>query len=345
MNEKQWSVLIDVINGKTIEPMPIGFIIDSPWLPGWAGISIMDYYSSEQLWLDANFKAINEFPDTIFLPGFWSEYGMCTEPSAFGARCAWQENEFPFAHPIIKSTGDIDSIEKPDPVSDGLLPFVISRLKHTQKQIEQEGHSIKFAIARGPLNIASFLMGTTEFLMATQMEPEKILKLLDTITSFLVDWIKLQAEIFPTIDGILILDDIVGFIGEPDFLKFAKPYLQKVFNCVEAKVKFFHNDAPGLVCAPHLADIGINLFNFSSDHSITQMRELVGEKVTLLGNIPPRDVLAQGTPEDVRNAVQAMLEPLTDRSRIIASCGGGMPQDVSTENINAFIEAIRKQPL
>ena len=342
MNEKQWSVLIDVINGKTIDPMPVGFIIDSPWLPGWAGISIMDYYSSEQLWLDANFKAINEFPDTIFLPGFWSEYGMCTEPSAFGARCAWQENEFPFAHPIIKSTSDIDSIEKPDPANDGLLPFVISRLKHTQKHIEQEGHSIKFAIARGPLNIASFLMGTTEFLMATQMEPEKIHKLLDTITSFLVDWIKLQAEIFPTIDGILVLDDIVGFIGESDFLKFAKPYLQRIFSSFDATVKFFHNDAKGLVCAPHLADVGINLFNFSSDHSITQMRELVGDKVTLLGNIPPRDVLALGTPDDVRNAAQAMLEPLDDRSRIIASCGGGMPQDVLTENINAFIETIRK---
>ena len=342
MTEEQWSLLLDVINGKTIDPMPIGFIVDSPWLPGWAGISIMDYYTSEQLWLDANFKAINKFPDTIFLPGFWSEYGMCTEPSAFGARCVWKENEFPFAHPIIRSTSDIDSIEKPDPASDGLLPFVISRLKHTQEQIEKAGHSIKFAIARGPLNIASFLMGTTEFLMATQMEPEKIHKLLDTITSFLVDWIKLQAEIFPTIDGILILDDIVGFVGEPDFLKFAKPYLQKIFNCVDVSVKFFHNDAPGLVCAPHLADVGINLFNFSSDHSMTHMRELVGDKITLLGNIPPRDVLAQGTPDDVRNAVQAMLKPLADRSRIIASCGGGMPQDVSTENINAFIEAIRK---
>ena len=72
------------------------------------------------------------------------------------------------------------------------------------------------------------------------------------------------------------------------------------------------------------------------------MRELVGDKVTLLGNIPPRDVLALGTPDDVRNAAQAMLEPLDDRSRIIASCGGGMPQDVLTENINAFIETIRK---
>ena len=342
MTQEQWSLLLDVISGKKIDTVPVGFIIDSPWLLGWAGMTILDYYSSEQKWLDANFKAIETFPDAIFLPGFWSEYGMCTEPSAFGSKCTFHENEFPFAHPIIKSTSDIDSIEKPDPASSGLLPFVISRLKHTQKQIEKKGHSIKFAVARGPLNIATFLMGTTEFLMATQMEPDKIHKLLEIITAFLVDWIKLQAQIFPSIDGILVLDDIVGFIGEPDFLKFAKPYLIEVFNSIDASVKFFHNDAPGLVCAPHLSDIGINLFNFSSDHDIAQMQKLVGDKVTLLGNIPPRDVLAAGTPDNVKAAARKMLDSLEDKSRIIASCGGGMPQNVSTENINAFIEEIQK---
>ena len=162
------------------------------------------------------------------------------------------------------------------------------------------------------------------------------------ITDFLIDWIRLQAQAFPTIDGILILDDIVGFIGEQDFVKFAKPYLQKIFNCIDVNVKFFHDDAPGLVCAPHLAEIGINLFNFSSDHDIIQMRKLAGEKVTLLGNIPPRDVLAAGTPDDVAKATHKMLEPLEDRIHLIASCGGGMPQSVSTENIKAFIEAIQE---
>ena len=342
MTEKQWSILLDVINGKTVEPLPVGFIIDSPWLPGWSGISIMDYYSNGQMWLNANLKAVNTFPDTIFFPGFWSEYGMCTEPSAFGSRCSWKDDKFPFAYPIIKIASDIDSIVKPDASSDGMLPFVIARLKHTQKQIEQAGHAIRFAVARGPLNIASFLMGTTEFLMSTQLEPDKIKSLLDMITDFLIDWIRLQAQAFPTIDGILILDDIVGFIGEQDFVKFAKPYLQKIFNCIDVNVKFFHDDAPGLVCAPHLAEIGINLFNFSSDHDIIQMRKLAGEKVTLLGNIPPRDVLAAGTPDDVAKAAHKMLEPLEDRIHLIASCGGGMPQSVSTENIKAFIEAIQE---
>ena len=86
MTHQQWIDLLKIINGEKPTGAPIGFIIDSPWIPGWAKISTLQYYSSEELWFQANKKAIETFPDVIFLPGFWSEFGMCTEPSAFGAR-------------------------------------------------------------------------------------------------------------------------------------------------------------------------------------------------------------------------------------------------------------------
>ena len=39
------------------------------------------------------------------------------------------------------------------------------------------------------------------------------------------------------------------------------------------------------------------MFNFSFEHSLGEIRELAGNEVVLVGNIPPRDVLAGGTPE------------------------------------------------
>jgi uroporphyrinogen decarboxylase len=178
--------------------------------------------------------------------------------------------------------------------------------------------------------------------MGTHTEPDKVSGMLDMITEFIIDWLKLQAQTFPSIDGIFVLDDIVGFLSEPDFVRFAKPYLKRIFNCLDVKVKFFHNDARGLVCSPHLAEIGINFFNFSFEHSIDEMRKLAGGSVTLLGNIPPRDVLAAGSPAEVTKATKAMFGPLKDRKHLIASCGGGIPQNVPTENMNAFIQAIPK---
>jgi len=340
MTGEQWEKLLAVIKGKVFEPLPVGFIIDSPWLPGWAGISTIDYFSSEQMWFEANLKAVKKFPDIMFLPGFWAEFGMCTEPSAFGAKCSWQENEMPYADKIIHDIQDISAIGglcRPNPETDGLLPFVLNRLKHYQSQIEQAGHSIKFAVSRGPLNVASFLAGSTEFLMAIRTNPDQTRRLLGIVTDFIIDWLELQARTFPSIDGIFILDDIVGFLGEDDFKEAALPYLRRIFQSLDVTVKFFHNDAPGLVCAPYLSQIGVNLFNFSFQHTLARMKKLT--PVTLLGNIPTRDVLAAGRPEDVRNSVKAALESLPEKSRIILSCGGGMPPDVSTENIEAFLSA------
>jgi uroporphyrinogen decarboxylase len=69
------------------------------------------------------------------------------------------------------------------------------------------------------------------------------------------------------------------------------------------------------------------------------MKELTRNSITLLGNIPPRDVLAGGTPEEVRSSVKAALDSVEDKRRIILSCGGGMPPGVSNENIKAFLSA------
>jgi uroporphyrinogen-III decarboxylase len=341
MTDEQWQKLIDVINGELFKPLPVGFVIDSPWLPGWAGISTMDYYCSDQKWLDANLSVVNTFTDIIFLPGFWAEFGMCTEPSAFGTKCRWSKNDLPFAEKVIADIKDLCNLRKPEPQSDGLLPFVINRLKSHQKQIEQTGHKIRFAVSRGPLNIATFLMGTTEFLTAIRTDPDETNNLLIMITDFIVDWLGLQKQMFDSIDGVFILDDIVGFLGPDDFIKTALPHLKRIFQSSDVVVKFFHNDSNGLVCAPLLPEMGVNLFNFSSDHSLSQMKELTNNKVTLLGNIPPRDVLAAGSPDEISECVKSMLEPLKDKSRIIVSCGGGVPQDVTTENINAVLQAVR----
>ncbi len=342
MTEAQWRTLLSVIDGDTIDPLPVGFIIDSPWLPNWAGMSLLDYFASESKWFDANMKAINTFPEAMFLPGFWSEYGMCTEPSSFGAKCVFHDNEFPFAHKIFEMGEAFGSIQKPNPKTDGLGPLALRRLEHARPAIEDAGHTIRFAVARGPLNIAGFLMGNTEFLMAMKMDPDQTHSLLGTITEYLIEWLQLQKSALPSIDGILLLDDVVGFVGPEDFEVFVQPYLSRAFQAFDSRVRFFHNDAHGLVCAPHLAGLGINVFNFSDEHSMAEMQKLTNGEVTLLGNIPPRDVLAQGGPEDVARSVQSIINEIDDKRRVILSCGGGMPPEVSTENIQAFMEASRQ---
>ena len=340
MTNEQWNLLLQIVQGKTPEKPVTGFIIDSPWIPGWAGVSNLQFYSSEEIWFQTNKKVVKTFPDIIFLPGFWSEFGMCTEPSAFGAKLVWNEFNLPHADKILTDISQVGNLKMPNPKTDGLLPFIIQRLVNYQQPIQELGHDIKFAVARGPLNIASFLMGTTELMMGFMMDPENSHKLLQLITDFTIQWIEVQKETFPSIEGILLLDDIVGFIGDDECKEFAVPYIKRIFNTFDSKLNFFHNDAQGLVSTPYLKEMGVNLFNFSFEHTMKEIRELAGNEVALIGNLPPRDVLAAGTPEQVHKETKKMVLEFGDKNGVIWSCGGGMPPNVSTENIVAFKETI-----
>jgi uroporphyrinogen-III decarboxylase len=341
MRNQYWNDLVSMVDGKKLNYQPVGFIVDSPWIPGWYGIPTIDYYSSDKLWFESNLKVVNTFPDVWFMPSFWSEFGMCTEPSAFGSRLIFLENTLPHAEKILADIADADRLPQPNVKTDGLLPFMVNRLKRNEDAIKKADHNIRFAVARGPLNIASFLMGTTEFMVALALDPDGSHRLLRKITGFICDWIAWQKECFPSIDGVLILDDIIGFVGEAEFSEFVVPYLRKIFSSSNLKVKFLHNDADGLITARNLKEMGVNTFNFSYNHSMDKIRELSGQGIILVGNIPPRDVMALGTQEQVTDAVKKAFGEIKDYDRIIWSVGGGMPPDVRSENIMSFISAVR----
>jgi uroporphyrinogen-III decarboxylase len=342
MRNSSFDDLSALIDGKKLTYRPVGFIVDSPWIPGWYGISVVDYYASDEQWLKANLKVINTFPDVWFMPGFWSEYGMCTEPSAFGSRMIFLENTLPHAEKILADISDADRLPQPNVKTDGLLPFMINRLRHSESAIRDADHQIRFAVARGPLNIASFLMGTTEFMTALALDPEGSHRLLRKITGFICDWISWQRECFTSIEGILILDDIIGFVGEADFSEFVLPYFKKIFSTTGAKIRFLHNDAEGLITAKNLNEMGVNVFNFSFNHTLGEIRVLAGNDIILVGNIPPRDILAGGTPDQVAEAVRKASGEIDNHDRIVWSAGGGMPQDVKNDNISAFVKAVKE---
>jgi uroporphyrinogen decarboxylase len=341
MTDQQWAQLQRVVRGESVKTLPAGFIIDSPWLPGWYGVRILDYFSDNDIWLAANLKAMQDFPEAMFFPGFWSEFGMCTEPSAFGARCVFPEDEFPHAHPIPGGPDAIDALEIPDPTKDGLLPFVLKRLKLAHPKIEAAGHRIRFAVSRGPLNIASYLMGMTEFLAFLMTEPDRAEALLRKITAFVKAWLSVQRKAFPSIDGIMLLDDIIGFMGEREFRRLGLPFFKELF-ADDVSIRFLHNDAPCRVSAPFLPEMRVNLFNMGFDISLNELKQLTEGKVTLLGNLPPRDVLANGSPDDIHLKTSELVASLRDRSRVILSCGGGMPPGVSSHNVLAFLRAARQ---
>ena len=121
-------------------------------------------------------------------------------------------------HPVLvlSCIGWKDLIELPPvcPERDGFMALTLRRYEMQKQRIFDAGYTLPLAAARGPLCLASFLRGMTEFLMDLIQDPENAHRLLARTTETVIAWLKAQAEVIgDSVEGILVLDDIVGTIG------------------------------------------------------------------------------------------------------------------------------------
>ena len=85
-------------------------------------------------------------------------------------------------------------------------------------------------------------MGATEFLLTIMTNPDEVHQLLRKVTDYLNGFHDHQKNLFPSIDGILMLDYIIGFIREDQFIEFGLPYFKELYD-QGLSIKFLHKDA------------------------------------------------------------------------------------------------------
>ena len=101
-----WPDFLVAARGGRPERVPVALIVDSPWMPGFAGLHTLDFFLDTGVWLDTYLKTMARFPDVVFLPGFWVEYGMANEPSGFGAGIVWRADSPPSIRHLDLSPAD-----------------------------------------------------------------------------------------------------------------------------------------------------------------------------------------------------------------------------------------------
>jgi Uroporphyrinogen-III decarboxylase len=348
MNNEKWSLFNEVLR-KENKALPVGLVVDSPWMPGYCGMTNIDFYARPEQWFDAYVKIKSDFPDIIFLPDWWAEYGMSTESSAFGCRIDFYDDNLPAVHHIIDSVDDvgiIDTLVCPNPRKNGLMPLLLNLQRYIQPRLNEMDEKINIVSTRGPLTIASHLFALTEMLMCAKIEPDALHKLLKITTKLCIDWLSAQLENVKTATGILVLDDVTGFFGKEDYEEFAHPYLKEIFYAFPECIHLFHNDTDNDTCFPYLADMGVDVFNFTHCKDIGATRKAAGDTVTLLGNIPPMSTANQ-TPDEVYALAKGVIESYRQANGgnitgLLLSLGGGTPMGAKRENIEAIVRASKE---
>ena len=304
MRLEQWEIFKKAARLEKLDKIPMAMIVDSPW---------------------------------------WMEYGMAAEPSALGAKIKFWTDNTPSEYHTLFHIEDLDLWPEYEVENDAFMAMTLHRIRMQRQRILDTGEILPLVTSRGPLCTAGFVRSTTDFMIDIVEKPEWAHKLIDRCTSLIIDWLKAQAKAMGnTVEGIFILDDIVGFVNEEHYQEFAHPYLKKICDAFPKDwVKIYHNDADINACLEHLPDCGFNVLNWGKQTDIAEVKDRVGGRICLMGNVNPLEVGVRGTPEEVRAATLDVLEK-SGGEGIILSVGGGTSPGMPRRNIEAMLKALEE---
>jgi uroporphyrinogen decarboxylase len=343
MRPQQWETFKKAARLEPLDHVPMALIVDSPWMPGYLGIGHLDYFLDPEVWFQSNLKIMEEFPEVIMVPSWWMEYGMAIEPSVLGTKVKFWEDNTPSEKNTLYRLDDVEMIDEYEIDVDGFAGLALHRIRMQKQRIFDAGYTQPMVTARGPLCTAGFVRDVSHLMLEIVDTPDKAHKLIDLTTNLTIDWLKAQARAMgDSVEGLFILDDIVGFINEEQYLEFAHPYLKRICDAFPADwVKVYHNDASVEACLDHLPDTGFNVLNWGKESDIVDVHRRVGDRMCLMGNVNPLEIGVRGTPEETRAESLRVMEAVNGQG-LILSVGGGTSPGMPRENIKAMIEAMNE---
>jgi uroporphyrinogen decarboxylase len=135
-------------------------------------------------------------------------------------------------------------------------------------------------------------------------------------------------------------DDSISFLSKKHFEEFSLPYLQRIYReFAYAETKLFHCDGNTTHLLDCIADIGMDIFNFDANMDIVLVKQKVGDRVCLLGNLSALHTLREGTTQEVDDACRHIVETAKPGGGLILSTGSGTGMGTPAENIEAMIAA------
>jgi uroporphyrinogen decarboxylase len=191
------------------------------------------------------------------------------------------------------------------------------------------------------------LRGMTELMIDMLEAPEFVDELFDTLMEF--DLAIVEEMVKYDIDGILFGDDWGQqrglLFGAPLWRRFVKPRIARMYAAVKR-----HGRAVMIHCCgqvqelfPELIELGLDVFNPFQPEVMDpiEMKRQFGDRLTFFGGMSIQKVLPFGTPQQVRDEAQRLVQAVGRGGGFIIAPSHDMPGDIPAENVAAFVEAVR----
>jgi len=294
-----------------------------------AFFTIHEYYGIDGI---TTFDLLNDRPvDNEYVI---DQFGVIYKKSIYGL-------PVPVGHPI-KEESDLDNYTPPTPTLQELqlLHAAVQRLK---------GEKALFWMMRGTFVRASRLMGMENFMINIYDNPQFVHSVCKMVTEYNLAKIELLQQ--SGLDVLIVEDDIADknrpFVSTGHFAEFINPYnKQLVEKAHSLGLKLIrHSDGnlwPIMDILIETGYDGLNPLEPQAGMDLKKVKEYVGGKLCLLGNIDCQELLSSGSIEDVHKAVKDAINIAGKNGGLIICSSNSLHPGVKPENCIAMFEATKK---
>lgn len=303
------------------------------------GVKVSDFRGDGQTIADAQIAAYRRFG----YDGIRVFTDLYQQAEAMGAKVRYPEDDTAYlAEPAVTEVSGIDSLEPADPHRDGNLPH---HLEAMERVVEAVGEEVPVTGAiTGPFTNASFLIGAERLVQMTIKDPEAVHRLceLSLETALAYAEAVFDAGCTPSLTDAL---SSCSVIGPRQYREFAYPYQKRLVDYVHSRGKpvTLHICGDTRLIWDSMADTGADCLSLDNDIDLAAAVRDVGDRVRIMGNVHPSEVMFLGDPEQVRRATRTCVAQAGQNPRgYIVASGCSLPTDTPFANIDAMLDAVRE---
>ncbi len=267
-------------------------------------------------------------------------FDMGVEAEVLGSKVNYYPHRTDVVYPTIEQpaaeTVDDLRVEMPaDLAHAGRVPVVREALGKLKERLGED--VVIGAWVLGPYTQTGQLVDLSNLSRAAYKKQGLMNEILEKVSTFLIEVIRLYRE--AGADYITIREMGAGpdILSPAIFRKLVKPHLERIFSEIDSP-KVLHMCGDTNMIIELLGDCGADAVSVENKNDVAASRAKLGPDALIFGDIDAYNVLVNGTPEQVAEAVKAAIDKSVNA--LWPSCD--IWPTAPPENMRALMEAARQ---
>ncbi len=335
--------VLNTLRGLETDRVPTGPLAVH-YCAQFAKVTLREYTLKPQALAESILRYYERFqPDAV-----WLSADTWVSAQAAGARVAFPGEGQPLAGvgtPLVSSAADIDRIPPPEPDSQGRYPLMLDALTRVAGQLGGQA-CVVACFDQYPFSLACALMGFENLVLRLKEDRPMVDALLERCSEYSTAYALALAR-----SGADVLsggDSPAGLLGPKRYAELALPWETAVIKRLKSKISVpvsLHICGDATLMLPGMARSGADFLELDHFVDLPLAARIVGPEIGLWGNLDPVGLLAQGTPQQIRQASARLVDSMAalGHRRFVLSSGCTLAVETPPANLDAFLRGDRRQ--